>query len=308
VKSLSKTTLFLLLTFSLSFSLAGLYLLFGGQTSNRTGMTILGVTYMFIPMLCVIIVSRLVHKEKLKTNLLISFRINIWFLVAWLVTPIIAFGALGISLLLPDVSFSPGMEGMIKRFEDLLTAEQIEQMKTSMETLPIHPFWLSIIQGLVAGATINAVAGFGEELGWRGFLLKAYKEMHFLKASIVIGFIWGIWHAPLILMGHNYPQHPQFGVLMMTLLCILLTPLFLFITVKSKSVIAAAIMHGTLNATAGIAILVIDGGNDLTVGITGLAGFVSLAIVLMVFFIYDRFISKEKIFTSKLINTTDEPD
>jgi membrane protease YdiL (CAAX protease family) len=126
--------------------------------------------------------------------------------------------------------------------------------------------------------------------------------MSFLKASILIGFIWGIWHSPLILMGHNYPQHPEIGVLMMTLWCVLLTPLFLYITIKSKSVIAPAIMHGTLNATAGIAIMVIDGGNDLTVGMTGLSGFLTLLFVLFGLFIYDNKISKEKIMTNKMSN------
>jgi len=124
--------------------------------------------------------------------------------------------------------------------------------------------------------------------------------MSFLKASIVIGLIWGIWHSPLILMGHNYPQHPEIGVLMMTAWCILLTPLLLYFTIKAKSVIAAAIMHGTLNATAGIAIMVIAGGNDLTVGVTGFAGFISLVLLLFVLFIYDHMISKERIMTNSL--------
>lgn len=299
---INRTTLFLTLTFVISFSLVGLYKLFGGHYDNKISATILAVTYMFIPMICAIIVEKVIHKETLKTNLLISFKINKWFFVAWLITPLISFGTLGVSLLLPDVTFSPEMTGMIKRFENMLTPEQIEQMKNSMETFPVHPIWLSVIQGLIAGATINAVAGFGEELGWRGFLLKAFKEMSFLKASIMIGFIWGIWHSPLILMGHNYPQHPKIGILMMIFWCILLTPLFLYITIKSKSVIAAAIMHGTLNATAGISIMVIAGGNDLTVGMTGLSGFISLIFVLFVFFIYDNKISGEKIMTNKISN------
>jgi hypothetical protein len=43
-------------------------------------------------------------------------------------------------------------------------------------------------------------------------------------------------------------------------------------------VIAAAIMHGTLNGTAGIPIMMIRGGSDLIVGITGFAGFVVLLV------------------------------
>lgn len=299
---INRTRLFLTLTFVISFSLVGLYKLFGGQYDNKVSATILAVTYMFIPMICAVIVEKVIHKEKLKPNLFISFKINKWFFIAWLITPIMSFGTLGISLLLPDVTYSPEMTGMVNRFEDMLTPEQLEQMKNATETMPIHPIWLAVLQGLIAGATVNAIAGFGEELGWRGFLLKSFKEMSFLKVSIIIGFIWGIWHSPLILMGHNYPQHPEIGVLMMTIWCILLTPLFLYFTVKAKSVIAAAIMHGTLNATAGIAIMVIDGGNDLTVGMTGVAGFISLIVVLFLLFIYDNKLSKERIMTNKISN------
>jgi len=155
---------------------------------------------------------------------------------------------------------------------------------------------------MLAGITINAVAAFGEELGWRGFLLNQFKEMKFVQAALIIGFIWGIWHAPLILMGHNYPQHPQIGVLMMVVLCILWTPFYLYITIKSRSIIAAAIMHGTMNATASISIIAISGGNDLTSGIAGGAGFIALAFFMIGLFIYDQFVSKDKILTNKISN------
>ncbi len=257
---------------------------------------------MFIPALCVVLVEKVIHKEKLNPNLLISFKFNKWFLYAWLIMPAISFLALGISLLLPGVSYSGDMSGMIQRYESLLPPEQIEQMKIALKNMPANPLLLTTIQGLIAGVTINAVAAFGEELGWRGFLLKEFKAMRFMKASLIIGFIWGIWHAPLILMGHNYPQHPVTGVLMMTILCILLTPLFLYVTIKAKSVIAAAIIHGTLNGTAGISIIVISGGNDLTTGVTGLAGFIALILALIILYLYDNKLTKEKILTDKMAN------
>jgi membrane protease YdiL (CAAX protease family) len=233
---------------------------------------------------------------------MISFKINKWFFVAWLFMPIIMFSTIGINLFFPDVTYNPEMTGLLNRLNDILTPEQIEQTKKSIEALPVSLIWITLLQGLIAGVTVNALAAFGEELGWRGFLLKAFKEMKFYKASIIIGFIWGIWHAPIILMGHNYPQHPQIGVFMMVILTILLTPFLLYVTIKSKSVIAAAIMHGTMNAVAGISIMAISGGTDLTSGITGLAGFITLAIFLIVLFIFDRYISKDKIVTNKISN------
>ncbi len=80
-------------------------------------------------------------------------------------------------------------------------------------------------------------------------------------------------------MGHNYPTYPVLGVFMMTAWCILLSPLFLYITIKAKSVIATAIMHGTVNGTAGISIMILEGGNELTVGLTGLAGFIAISLI-----------------------------
>jgi len=72
----------------------------------------------------------------------------------------------------------------------------------------------------------------------------------------------------------------------MTVFTLLLSPIFCYIRIKAKSVISAGIVHGTINAIGGIPLLVIKGGNDLAVGITGLAGFIALAIVNIGLFIY----------------------
>lgn len=227
---------FLLLCFGLNFSMAGLFFALGLDYKGIEGI-ILAFLYMLMPALSAFIIEKINKKKNIKKRLLISFKPNKWFFVAWLITPLIAAATFGISLLLPEVSFSANMDGMFERYANILSPEQIEEMKNSFQNMPIHPFWITLLQGLFAGITINAIAGFGEELGWRGFLLRQLNQQSFLKASLLIGFIWGIWHSPIILMGHNYPQHPEIGVLMMTIWCILLSPLFLYITLKSKSVI-----------------------------------------------------------------------
>ncbi len=271
-----KVGLFLGLTFCCNWSLA---LLFFGLVGNQNpGATLaMAVAYMFVPMLMAIVAQKFVYHEALRAPLGISFRLNRWFAAAWLLPPLLAFAAFGVSLLLPGVVYSPEMAGMLERFQGTLTPEQVAQMKAQIAALPIHPIWLGLLQGLLAGITVNAVAGFGEELGWRGFLQQELSGLGFWRSAGLTGLIWGVWHAPLILQGHNYPQHPAVGVGMMTLWCVLLSPLMSYIRLKAKSVLAAAVFHGTLNGTAGLAIILVQGGSDLTIGLTGLAGMVVLA-------------------------------
>ncbi len=296
---MNKLKQFLVFTFLINWGIIGIYSLAGG-TWDKWYATLVAVGYMFIPMIVAFVIEKRSGNTSIKKDLGISFRINKWFFVGWLIPPVVAFATLGINLFFPGVSFSPGMEGMIDRLGNQLSPEKIEMMRSQVDAMPFHPVWLGLIQGLIAGATINAIAGFGEELGWRGFMIKELAGFSFWKASLIIGAIWGIWHAPLIALGHNYPQHPYWGILMMTVWCILLTPLFLYVRIKSGSVIAAAIMHGTINASFGIAIMVIKGGNDLTTGVTGFPGFITLIIINLLLIVYDRFFDKQRIMNKKI--------
>lgn len=294
IKNIKKSILFIGLTFFFSWLIAILFYISGGRLNMPVATAVL-VAYMFVPMTMAIIVQKFVYKEPVKEPLGISRKLNRWFLVAWLLPAGLAFATLGVSLLFPGVEYSPEMAGLFERFKSILTPEQIEQLKIQFEASPIHPIWLALFQGLVAGITINAVAGFGEELGWRGLLQKELYYLGFWRTSAIIGIVWGIWHAPIIIQGYNYPQHPLAGVLMMTVFTLLLSPIFSYVRLKASSVIAAAIVHGSLNATAGLAIMVIKGGNDLTIGVTGTAGFIVLAIVNIAIFVYDRFLTEEPV-------------
>ncbi len=294
---MNKLFTFLLLCFGISYGYAALFYFLNVPFSGIYAV-IIGAGYMFLPLISVLITELVIFKSFNKEQLQISFKLNRWFILAIFLPPLVGFMAIGIALLLPGVQYDPSMSAMIEKFAATMTPEQLDQMNQSMAKLPFHPLWITVIQGIVAGLSINAVAAFGEEIGWRGFLVKEMQGMKFITAAIIIGTIWGLWHAPLILQGHNYPQHPQAGVIMMTAWCILLTFPFLYITLKSKSVIAAAFMHGTLNGTAGIGIMVLKGGNDLSVGVTGFSGFIALILCIIALGIYDYFISKEKVMFS----------
>ena len=291
-----KILLFIGLTFFIDWSLVALYLALGGK-ADSAGMALLAVFYMFVPMMVAIIVQKRIFKQPLAGPLGISFKVNCWFFMAWFLPPAIALATIGISLLMPGVTFTPDMSGFFNSISGSLTPEQMEQARQQLAAMPAHPFWFILVLSLIAGTTVNAVAGFGEELGWRGFLVKELSFMGFWKSSALIGFIWGLWHAPLVLLGLNYPQHPELGVLIMIGWTIVIAPIFSYIRLKAKSVIAAAILHGTINAVPGLAIVLLTGGDELTVGITGLAGFIAFIIIDLALFIFDRFFSRERVST-----------
>jgi membrane protease YdiL (CAAX protease family) len=285
-RHIKKSAVFVGLTFLVNWPLALLFFALGGRWYTPAGMAV-GALYMFVPMGVVILVQRGIYHEPICEPLGVSFRLNRWFLVAWLLPPVVALATFAVSLLVPGVEYSPQMQGLFERFESLLTAGQMQQLKEQMARTPTEVLFLALLGGLIAGVTINAVAGFGEELGWRGLLQRELAFLGFWRSSVLSGFIWGLWHAPLILQGHNYPQHRVAGVLMMAFWCMLLAPIFSYIRVKAQSIIAAAIVHGTLNATYGLSIALVRGGSDLTTGMTGLPGFLVLAVVILVLWLHD---------------------
>ena len=287
---------FIVLTCLVSWTIAGAAIGLGLHEAKGLSYTVFGAIYMLLPTICVIILQKL-HKEKLFSNLNISFRFNRWFLVAGVIPILYAFITLGINLFFTNVSFSANYEGLLSSLpaeQATLVAEQLSKFP------PVVLLLINLVQAIIAGYTINAFFAFGEELGWRGYLLKALKGKKFLSVSLITGFIWGLWHFPLILIGHNYPQHPITGVGMMIIWCILLSPVITYMVIKSKSVITAAIYHGTLNAIAGIGVLYLVGGNDLTNGVTGIAGFITLLSINIAFFLYDKYITRENIFTNEI--------
>ncbi len=251
-------SVFLIVLFALSFGLAFLCRYF------RIRLVSLAPVYMFMPFLATLLVMYF-YKIPFR-SLGISMKLNKWYIVAWLLPGFLALFSLGISLLLPGTSYSANLEG--------LTRYHI----SSRVNTPLPPLLYFLILALIAGPTINAIFAFGEEIGWRGFLYKETRHLGFWKYSLFVGLIWGVWHAPVVLEGYNYPEHPLLGVLFMIIFCVAISPIFGYIREKSDSVIAAAIMHGSLNAFAGISVAFVK-GSDLIVGLQGISGFIALAML-----------------------------
>jgi membrane protease YdiL (CAAX protease family) len=199
------------------------------------------------------------------------------FLAIGLVAPIAAsLGAVGVGAAIgwyePDLAFSG--------YRALLRA-QIEATGGDPEPM-LAIFTPAVIVGTMAlnvvlGSFINVVFALGEELGWRGWLLPRLMPLGAWPAMILSGALWGLWHAPVILLGYNYPSAPVAGVALFVGFCVVWGVLHGWTRVASGSVWPAALMHGAVNASAGLSVLFAKEGatpDNVWVGLVGVSGWI----------------------------------
>lgn len=264
-------------------------------TDNLKLYSLCATIYMFFPLVCALVIQ-IIKKEKLGSTGLLKFKIRWSWLVAWLLPVVIVAATIIVNSLLDGCELKfhmppiPGMENLSP--EDMAKISAMQNPKVIIIT--------TLVSGLFAGITINAIAAFGEEYGWRNYLVSLLKGRNFWVACLFIGVVWGFWHFPIILMGHNYFVHRTAGVFMMVAMCLVMTPIELYLVLKAKSVYPAAIFHGTINALAGATMLFISGGSDLINGVAGLSGIITMAVVTLILFVYDRFVSEDKIMSKKI--------
>lgn len=108
---------------------------------------------------------------------------------------------------------------------------------------PISYFIYSIVTGILY-IFILWPSFFGEEYGWRVYLQdRLFPLLGGYKGILVLGIIWGLWHAPLIAFGFNYPGQPILGNILMILLTIVLAVIFSYAVLKTGSVWIAVLLH-----------------------------------------------------------------
>jgi uncharacterized protein len=142
-----------------------------------------------------------------------------------------------------------------------------------------------VIAGIVTGSVliapfINSAFAFGEEYGWRGFLLPKLLPLGRWPAHLIGGIIWGLWHAPLVVMGFNYPGYPWTGIVWM---CVLTTFLGIFEsewTLRYNSILLASFIHGAFNSQVyGIWRVIVPDAHPLLGGFGGLIGLAALTVI-----------------------------
>ena len=173
------------------------------------------------------------------------------------------------------------------------THEQAEAMGVELaiddETIRLSQY--ASLATLVIAPAINAVTCFGEEWGWRGYLLPHLLERFSIIPTLLIsGIIWGLWHAPITLIGHNYglgyAGYPFTGIAAMCLFCIVVGVFMSYVTLRTGSCLPAVFAHGMVNGSAAMGLIFsATGGNPFVgpapTGIVGGAFFIVAAVFMV---------------------------
>lgn len=270
---------FLAITFGITYLVEGILILSGFRVTAVPAIIgqyiIAGV--MWVPAVAALVTIRFVTHEKFKS---LGFRFGpSWkpYLATALMIPLTYFITYGLTWLLglgrPD--------WQLVSFYSTIASSGVD-----MSTAPSPSMVLIALFGasLVVAPFINSIFGLGEELGWRGFLLPHLMPLGKWKAYSLLGVIWGLWHAPLIAVGFNYPGSPILGILCMILMTSAIGLTINELTLHYKSAILAGWIHGVFNSQAyGIwRALLFANTNPLLGGINGLVGIAVLTLLGMI--------------------------
>ena len=187
----------------------------------------LGALGMFIPSIANVL-TRMITKEGFGNHYLeLNMKGNVrYYVAAIIVKPIEAFLEMFLfcKVFLPEYSFRELFPGGNK---SIMIAAVLLQLAMSI---------------------ILFFSAFGEEWGWRGYLGPKLKELLGMPVSIIVGgVIWGLWHAPLTIAGHNfgtgYPFYPWAGIGLMCIMCIMMNAFLTLLTERTKSIYPASFCH-----------------------------------------------------------------
>jgi membrane protease YdiL (CAAX protease family) len=229
------------------------------------------------------ILTRLITREGWKNvGLRLHFRKG-WpfWLLAWVLPGLMTIAGAVVFFLLFPRFFDPGLTQLRK------------SMLASPARIAFSPWTMVLIQtllGILVSPIVNSLATFGEEFGWRAYLLPKLLPLGWRKAMLAMGAIWGIWHWPVIFMGYEYgfkyPGAPWLGPLLFLWVTFGLGIFLAWITLRAGSIWPAVIGHAAINGIAALAVLAVIGQPNPLLGPlpVGIIGSIGYAVVSLAFF------------------------
>ena len=188
--------------------------------------------------------------------------------LAWIYPAIVGFVAYGVAWVAGFAEFQP----------PLPTRSHLYMDSGVMNLLA------SFLVTATLGTAISSLMAFGEEIGWRGYMLTRLITAGVPKPVFASGLIWAVWHVPLILTGqYAAGSRPWLSALLFIVGVVALAYLLAFLRLNSGSVWPAVIAHGAWNSMIQGTFDRATTGTPLAVGESGwMTMIVSIIVVLFI--------------------------
>ena len=244
---------YLVFVFIIAWIIQAVVAVLSGKGNAAAGRALLSVS-MFVPMLSVLLSGNSLKEMGWKPQIRKNIR---QYIIAWFApAALTAIGAALYFLVFPG-HFDLGGQAMAASAGE----EALEQLAAQGITYPMY-IMIAIIEALTFAPFVNMLFALGEEVGWRGYLYPQLKaEFGRNKGRVLGGIIWGVWHWPLIWLigyeyGTDYIGFPVVGMLLFLIITVAWGTLHDWLYEKSGSIWVPALLHGALNAAAGIPLMV----------------------------------------------------
>ena len=198
-----------------------------------TGLSLLTSVLMWIPGITGIVCSKIFFPNEKRLGF--TFKVRPVYIIAGIFIPVIY---LVISYVWTWYYLKDPTTGI-----DSLAASTLGEMGSGI------PGGVYIAASLIPMFMFSVLSAAGEEIGWRGFAYPVLeKEFGAVKAVIINGFIWAVWHLPLIIGGaYQSDVNLVSGIITFILMLILMSAVFCWTRSVSGSVIPAVILHAVHN-------------------------------------------------------------
>ncbi len=121
----------------------------------------------------------------------------------------------------------------------------------------------------------------GEEVGWRGYLqLELNKRFSLLKASLIVGVIWGVWHLPLWFISGYQGMDLLLYIVAFMVGLVSFSVIIGFVYDRGRNLLYAILLHQMLNFSGRLLemdeLVVLAGSSALYLVIAGVIALVSV--------------------------------
>jgi membrane protease YdiL (CAAX protease family) len=269
--------IYLLVAFAWAALAGGLLGLIRIDLGSVAGSVLIAVLYMPSPMVAALIAERGLRRDRLGLPrrgvrpalpyVLLPAGAVVGFVLIFLGVVFLGGNVLGIDAV-GTLALTP--EQVMAAAADLLGQEAVAAAG------PPPPAAVLLLAGLwgalIAGWTLNGFFAMGEEYGWRGLMWDELRAQGPVRANLLIGVAWGLWHAPLIVQGYNYPGFPALGVVAMVAFCIGMSFVLTAVREVTGSLLPVAATHGMFNGIAPLLLILAPAAQPILAGPVGLVG------------------------------------